>query len=74
MRRPLISTSVLLLAVAPKPRMSTVLWEPFTPPNRLRTWMPGSLARMSCTVALGERAICSEVITVVDAPVMWCRW
>src|SRR4051812_48495754 len=69
-RRPLTSTSVLETPVAPKPRMSTVVCAPFTPPNRLRVWMPGSRARMSCKVALGERSISAEVMMVDDAPVM----
>jgi hypothetical protein len=50
--------------------MSTVLPAPFTPPYRLVTWTPGSRARISWTVTLGERSISAEVMTVVDEPVM----
>ena len=65
-----MSTSVLLDAVAPNPRMSTVVRAPFTPPNRLVTWTPGSRARMSWTVTPGERSMSVAVMTVVEAPVM----
>jgi hypothetical protein len=50
--------------------MSTLVLAPFTPPNRLRVWMPGSRARMSCKVALGERSISAAVMILEDAPVM----
>ncbi len=70
MRRPLMRISVLFDAVAPNPRMSTVVPAPFTPPNRLVIWTPGSRARMSWTVTLGERSMSAAVITVVEAPVM----
>ncbi len=68
--RPLIRTSVLDVPAAPNPRMSTLVDAPFTMPNRLRTWTPGSRASTSCNVAPGERSISCAVMTVEEAPVM----
>ena len=68
--RPLIRTSVLGAANAPKPRMSTVVLAPLTPPNRLVSCTPGTCAMISCTVCAGDCLISSAVITEVDAPTM----
>jgi hypothetical protein len=69
-RRPLIRISVLAVANAPKPRISTVVPAPFTPPYRLVNCTPGTCAMTSCTVCPGECAMSSAVITVEDAPTM----
>src|SRR3954463_15194872 len=69
-RRPFTRTSAFCVPVAPKPRMSTVVCAPFTAPKRFEIWIPGSRARMSIRVALGERSISAELIMLEDAPVM----
>src|SRR6188768_516937 len=68
--RPLISTRLLEVANAPKPRRSTLVFTPLTPPYRLVSCTPGVCAMISCTVCAGELAISSAVMTDVDAPTM----
>ena len=61
--RPLMSTRVFEVAKAPKPRRSTLVLAPLTPPNRLVSCTPGVCAMISCSVCAGECAISSAVIT-----------
>ena len=68
--RPLISTRVLEVANAPKPRRSTLVFAPLTPPNRLVSCTPGVCAMISCTVSAGECAISCAVMTEVAVPTM----
>ena len=68
--RPLIRTRVLEVAKAPKPRRSTLVFAPLTPPNRLVSCTPGVCAMISCTVCAGECAISCAVMTAVDVPTM----
>ena len=58
--RPLMSTRVLEVAKAPKPRRSTLVFAPLTPPNRLVSCTPGVCAMISCNVCAGECAISSR--------------
>jgi hypothetical protein len=66
-RRPLTSTSVLEVAVAPKPRRPTEVWAPSTPPNRPNICTPASRARSEGRSAAGSWAMSSAVITLVEA-------
>ena len=69
-RRPLSRNSVLAVAKAPKPRRSTEVLAPFTPPNKDCNCTPGTCAMISARVCEGECAISLAVMTVEDVPTM----
>ena len=52
--RPLMSTRVFEVAKAPKPRRSTDVLAPLTPPNRLVSCTPGTCAMISCNGLRGR--------------------
>src|SRR6476646_805645 len=67
-RRPLSRNSVLAVAKAPKPRKSTDVLAPLTPPNKDCNCTPGACAMISARTREGECAMSLAVMTVDAVP------